>query len=76
MGSTGRRVVVRSNRGEEPEDKRRGRMWEEGDTRQRDRARCCRSSLLLIAAVVETSHVCRCVSLKCCFYPSENKTVA
>lgn len=36
MGSTGRRVVVRSNRGEEPEDKRRGRMWEEGDTRQRD----------------------------------------
>lgn len=36
MRNTGRRGGVRSNRGEEPEDKRRGRMWEEGDTRRRD----------------------------------------
>lgn len=28
VGSTGRRGVGRSNRGEEREDKRRGRMWE------------------------------------------------
>lgn len=27
MGSAGRRGVVRGNRGEEPEDKRTGRMW-------------------------------------------------
>lgn len=62
------RGIVKSNRGERPEDKRMDRMWQWRDIQLQDCERCRRSSLLLIYAVGEIVYVCvcarRCVSLK------------
>ena len=55
------RGIVKSNRGERPEDKKMDRMWQWRDIQLQDRERCRRSSLLLISAVGEIVCVCVCV---------------
>lgn len=55
--------MVKSNRGEGPEDKRMDRMWQWRDSQLQDCEGCRRSSLLLIAAVEEIVYVCGCVQV-------------
>lgn len=49
--------IVKSNRGEGPEDKRMDRMWQRRDTQLQDCERCQQSSLRLIFLVEETACV-------------------
>lgn len=60
------RGIVKSNRGERPEDKRMDRMWQWRDIQLQDCERCRRSSLLLIYAVGEIVYVCVCVCARRC----------
>lgn len=57
------RGIVKSNRGERPEDKRMDRMWQWRDIQLQDCERCRRSSLLLIYAVGEIVYVCVCAEV-------------
>lgn len=72
--------MVKSNRGEGPEDKRMDRMWQWRDSQLQDGERCRRSSLLLISAVEEIVYVCGCVQVcvtqtRSIFYTVRNHNV-
>ena len=58
--------IVKSNRGERPEDKRMDRMWQWRDIQLQDCERCRRSSLLLIYVVGQIVYVCVCVHACVC----------